>query len=211
MIIGLCGKKRSGKDTAAEYLCFAYKFTRYGLADPMKKAVKEIFLLSDDQLWGDLKEALDARYNTTARKLLQVFGTELFQYDIYKHIPELSVEPRKLWINRFVLWYRYKQGGIPIHFINSLNNEIMYNDAPLDVVISDVRFPHEVDVIREMGGIIVKIDRTCVDCTDCHASETEMDKIEPDYIIDNNGSIKDLEHNLDILIEGIKRNEKNSK
>jgi len=210
MIIGLCGKKHSGKDTAAKHLCLVYKYIRYGLADPMKFAIKEIFLLSDEQLWGDLKEVLDARYNTTARKILQVFGTELFQFDIYKHIPELSVEPRKLWINRFKLWYRYQQNGIPIHFVNSLNNEIMYTDTPLDVVISDVRFPHEVDVIREMGGIIVKINRNDVDLSDVHASETEMDEIEPDYVIDNNGSIKDLKHNLDILMEEIK-NEKNSK
>jgi len=210
MIIGISGKKRSGKDTAAEYLCFAYNFKRYGFADPMKKIVKEIFLLSDDQLWGDLKEALDARYNTTARKLLQIVGTELFQYDIYKHIPELSVEPRKLWVNRFVLWYRYQQGGIPIHSINSLNNEIMYNDTPLDVVISDVRFLHEVEEIRKLGGKIVRINRNSVDLNDGHASETEMDEIEPDYIINNNGSIKDLEHELNKLIEEL-RHEKNNK
>ena len=210
MIIGMTGKKRSGKDTAAEYLCFAYHFKRYGLADPMKEALKHIFFLSESQLYGDKKEAHDARYNTTARKLLQVFGTELFQYDIYNHIPEMleAIKPRELWINRFKLWYDYERGGIPIHLINELNNKIMVVDTPMDVVISDVRFPHEVNVIRAMGGIIIQINRNCVDCTDCHASETEMDKIEPDYIVDNNGSFKELEHELDLIIEGIKR-EKN--
>ena len=102
MIVGLVGKKRCGKDTVADHLVMSHNFIKYSLADPMKRAVQDIFLLSDEQLWGNQKESLDARYNTTARKILQVFGTELFQYDIYNHLPELAqkVPPRKIWINR---------------------------------------------------------------------------------------------------------------
>lgn len=206
MIIGLVGKKRSGKDTVADHLVRRHDFIKYSLADPMKKAVQEIFLLSDEQLWGDRKESLDARYNTTARKILQVFGTELFQYDIYKHIPEMKkkVPPRKLWINRFKLWYRWKQNSTPIHSLNALNEFTVGAELDIDVVISDVRFPHEVEEIKKLDGIIIRIYNELCKDLDKHPSETEMNDIKHDFMLFNNNAIKDLYKSIDKLIGDIR-------
>ena len=54
-----------------------------------------------------------------------------------------------------------------------------------NLIISDVRFQHEVDAILEKGGFIIKLDSPCLDS---HISESGIDKI-PDscfkYIFDN--------------------------
>jgi len=197
MIIGLVGTKRSGKDTVADYLCEKHSFVKYSLADPMKNAVKEIFLMSDEQLWGDKKEEIDPRYNTTPRKILQVFGTELFQYDIYKHIPELSIEPRKLWINRFVQWYNNKQ-SIEINKFGF--QDIFIRPQELrGVVISDVRFPHEADELRKLDAIIIRVVRYPLP-KDAHVSETEQINIETDIVIYNTGTIEKLYKNIDKIM-----------
>jgi len=188
MIIGLVGKKRSGKDTVADWLVKYAGFIKYSLADPMKKACKEIFLFSDEQLWGDKKEEIDEALGVTPRKILQVFGTELFQYDIYKHIPELAnkIPPRKLWINRFVRWYkRNEHSKWTYNFVTKMERYCF------DVVISDVRFPHEAEEIKKLNGMIIRIERDLPN-VDKHASETEMEDIKEDFKILNDGTIDDL-------------------
>ena len=44
MIIGLAGKKGSGKDTIAEYLCAQYGFINYGFGDPIKEIGRIMFI-----------------------------------------------------------------------------------------------------------------------------------------------------------------------
>ena len=54
MIIGLGFKARSGKDCVADYLVGKYGFQKLSFADSLKGACKEIFHLSDEQLYGNL-------------------------------------------------------------------------------------------------------------------------------------------------------------
>ena len=56
MIIGLSGKKRSGKDTVAEYLCAHYGFINYGFGDPIKEIARIMFQFTDEQLYGNQKD-----------------------------------------------------------------------------------------------------------------------------------------------------------
>jgi hypothetical protein len=56
------GQTRAGKDTTADYLQKEHRFVRIGLADPMKRFLKEIFDFSDAQLWGKDREKPDPRY-----------------------------------------------------------------------------------------------------------------------------------------------------
>ena len=196
MLIGLIGKKQSGKDTVAKFLGVKYGYQQYSLANPMKLACRHIFLMSDEQLWGDQKEEVDMRYNTTPRKILQVIGTELFQYDIYKHIPEMKagVALRMLWINRFKLWYtRQIDPNLPIQQRHSNN-----------VVVSDVRFPHEAKAIKKLGGILVKILRPSgADLMDQHASEQEQDEIVFDYLVINDETIRELHIEVEKTLGGL--------
>jgi hypothetical protein len=61
-IVAIMGSARAGKDTTAEYLVKNHRFTRIGLADPMKRFCKEVFAFTDEQLYGDLRDEPDGRY-----------------------------------------------------------------------------------------------------------------------------------------------------
>lgn len=184
MLIGIIGKKGSGKDTTADYLISKYNFIKKSFADPLKKACKELFLLSDEQLYGKEKEIPDNRwYNCTPRIMLQYVGTDLLRDQLNIIMPELN---KNIFINHFKLWY---------------NKEKDFNKY---IVIPDVRFINEMETIRELNGIIIKIERNNNN-DDMHISEKEMEQITLfDYIIDNNGTKNDLYKKIDSLIMELK-------
>lgn len=186
MIVGLVGKKRSGKTTAAEVFQ-NYMYSKVSLAEGIKEATKSIFLLNDEQVYGEKKEEIVPYLNTTPRKLMQVVGTELFQYDIYEYIPELeeAIPKRELWIRMFEQKYEM--------YVRK------YRKTP-KIVIDDVRFMHEVNVLRSMGAVIIKIIRPGLESKDTHASELEVGEIEPNYKIINGGTIRQLKNKIVNLI-----------
>src|SRR5579863_3132559 len=53
VIIGITGRKRSGKDTVGNYLVEHYGFVKVSFADTLKEACKIIFGFSDEQVYGD--------------------------------------------------------------------------------------------------------------------------------------------------------------
>jgi len=177
VLIGICGQKGVGKDTLADYVIENYKFTQYAFAYPLKKLIKELFDLSDEQLYGSLKETIDIRWNTTPRKLMQYIGTELFRNQLKNLIPELNFD--NLWIRKFDDWYSKQTGNI---------------------VVADVRFTDEMDVIKKNGGIIIKIDRS-LNYTDDHSSEQFFQTVCPDYILNNNTSKEDLYSQIDDILK----------
>lgn len=162
MLIGLVGQKRVGKDLCADYLIKHFGFTKTHFADPLKEAVRHIFDLNDEQLYGNHKEIVDIRWNKSPRELFQLFGT-----DIMRNImsPMLGLG-NEIWVHRFKVWYeKHKK-----------NN----------VVIADVRFPSEASEIKQMGGILIRIDgRKRTTPHDYHVSEQLVYQIPVDYIIKN--------------------------
>lgn len=71
-----------------------------------------------------------------------------------------------------------------------------------DFVITDVRFMNEVDAIRKCGGIVVRITRDDEIRDDVHASETELDNLEFDYVVKSvKGDYNSLYKQLDDIVE----------
>ena len=77
-LVGLSGKKRSGKDTLGDVFA-QHGYQKYALADPIKDAAQTIFNFSDAQLNGDRKEEEDPYWNRTPREVMQHFGTDAFR------------------------------------------------------------------------------------------------------------------------------------
>lgn len=187
MIIGIIGNKNSGKDTIGEYLCEKFGYTRYAFGDPVKQVCKTIFSLSDEQLNDrKLKEEIDTRWGVSPRQMFQRIGTEFAQFELFKLFPEIKqkLKYRELWVDIFEKWYS-----------NPENNNKR-------IVITDVRFKHEAKKIKDMGGIILKVNRNNT-INDNHISELELNQIPKDLIdnkIDNNYTIEDLYSQIDIII-----------
>lgn len=216
ILIGLVAPKQSGKDTAANYLCSAYSFSKYNFADPLKNAIGDIFGFSYEQLHGKEKEVIDPFWKVTPRELFQKIGTELFQYHLPNEVEEFKDFGRLFWVKCFERWYLNKEKDYDFartHWSNGAF-ESMLKDLPTNifdttkpnfrVIVSDVRFLHEANKIKEMGGILIKINRSGEKNEySNHTSETELNEIFCDYTLENNGYLVDLYEELDKIIKNL--------
>ena len=176
MIIGFKGYKRSGKTTAANYLCSEHKFKMANFKDGL---IAEMI----DNL-PDTLNALCLEYSLQInqlfekkphimRTLMQNYGTDLRR----KENPNYWVE----------IWQKT---------VANLDGH---------VVVDDVRFTNEADAIRLAGGIIVHIHNTDIEPTDAHVSENEAKEIEPDFTITcANGDIECINKNIESMLEDLK-------
>lgn len=74
-------------------------------------------------------------------------------------------------------------------WINALMSS--YHEERSKWIITDLRFPNELDCILAHGGITVRVTRPST-IPPVHDSETALDKQKFDYYINNTGSIEDL-------------------
>jgi hypothetical protein len=184
-IIGVTGKKFNGKDTLGNYLS-KYNYKRMAFADPLKQVIKNIFDFNDEQLYGENKEKIDDFWKISPRSAMQFIGTDLFRHQMNKLIPEIGDE----------IWIKVVKRQIENIWKNNPNQKI---------VITDVRFPNECNLIRELGGIIIRVKRKIEDIhTDSdfiivHESETYINALKVDYDFDNNKTKIDLYKQFDDL------------
>ena len=180
MIIGIAGHARHGKDTTADFIVKHFGFTKRALADPMKDACRVIFpTWTDEHLYGDLKDKVDPEYGISPRHALQSIGTQWGQWELGKYDDFANVTGRKLWVNALL------------------------SRATGDVVISDVRFPHEAEAIRDRGGFIIMIRRTGWPVDMTHESERGVEDIRPDFVIRNGSTLDDLEEETVEMVKEI--------
>ena len=169
MIIGIAGHARHGKDSTADIIVKHFGYEKRSLADPMKNALRVIFpTWGDEHLYGDLKDRVDPDYGISPRHALQSIGTQWGQWELSKYDSFKDVTGRRLWVNALLV------------------------GCPEKVVVSDVRFTHEAEGIRERGGIIIMVKRPYpVDLS--HESERGVEEIKPNFTINNYGTLLDLE------------------
>jgi len=183
-VVGLLGRKRHGKDTIADYLSAKYGYEKYSFANPIKRGCMELFGFTEEQVFGDLKDEIDPLWGCTPRLILQVLGTELLQYDVQQYIPSFKEQiGRKIWVKSFNRYYS--------------------NNPDKNVSIADVRFIHESEEIKALGGIIIKVVRPGMPDGDFHASEVEIDQMEYDHLIINDGSLESLYSKIDAIMNGV--------
>ena len=168
MLIGLCGLKNSGKSTISKFLVQHYNFNEFAFADSLKRACIEIFGLTNEQVFGSFqdKETIDDYWNVSPRVIMQTLGTLV--RNLSKIIPNLN----HVWIRK-------------------IHKKIIELPKNTNIVISDVRYNDEAEMIKKLGGIVIKIERKKInDQKDCHESENQQ--IISDFIIYNNSSIENL-------------------
>ena len=141
MIIGVCGLIGAGKDTIADYLVNIHQFRRESFANTLKDAVGAVF--------GWDRELLEGRTKHSRAWREQVdpwWATRL-------GIPDLT--PR--WVLQYWGTEVVRQGFHDDTWIASLENKLRKTTD--DVVISDCRFPNEIDAIKRAGGVVIRVHR----------------------------------------------------
>jgi len=174
MIIGFTGRKYHGKDTAAKRL-IKNGYTPMSFAEPIKEIAKMLFGFSENQMNGNQKEDIDSRWNISPREALQFIGTELFREQIQRLLPDIGSD----------FWVKSLENRIP---------------KDTNIVITDVRFPNEVDMIHRLGGKIIRVKRDIVENQGSHISEMLIDTLDADHDIENNGTIEELHDKVNVIL-----------
>jgi hypothetical protein len=186
MIIGICGKAGSGKDTTADFLVKNHGFVKVAFADVLKRIVREDFDFSDEQLFGpsqyrnepdmryprpfteeEKQKAVDALKSENALSLMAEYPLTKFLTPRHA-LQQLGTEWGRacypnVWVDYALrVAARLAKGGYAYDawrglFPVSVVEGVMYPKT--DVVISDVRFKNEVDAIKAAGGQVWRIER----------------------------------------------------
>ncbi len=183
MLLGLSGKKESGKNTAAKFIAKKYskniEVEEVSFAKKLKESAAACFGIPRNEAleWcdqlkqtdnsvlasfpGDFPNAL-----VSGREFLQNYGTEAHR-DIFG---------ADFWIN----------AALPVDFAH--NRKI--------VCVTDVRFENEAERIKDCGGYVIQILREDQSSQDSHASEQPLNMNLIDLIIQNNGTLDDFKSNV---------------
>ncbi len=203
MIIGVCGFIGSGKDTVADYLVNFHEFRRESFASTLKDAVAAVFGWDRTMLEGRTAEAREWR------EQVDPWWAERLA------MPTLT--PR--WVLQY---WGTEVGRRSFHddiWIASLENKL--RNSKDSIVVSDCRFPNEIDSIKQLGGKIIWVQRgelpswydlaleankgsnialNSLKASKIHASEWSWIGHEFDAILDNNGTIEELYRQIKNLL-----------
>ena len=193
LLVGLMGRKRSGKDTFARVLLDEHGFQRVSYADPLREAALRLDpIVGRPGYRGHLAPTRDVRLSEVVgelgwelakdlvpevRAVLQRLGTDV----VRTMAPDLWVDQAMQRVDALREPIAYAWGG-----------RVIAGEYP--VVLTDVRFPNEADAIRDRGGLLLRVvrPRHVVDL-DAHPSETALDDYPEDAVIANEGTVEELE------------------
>lgn len=200
MIIGILGKKQSGKDTVGSIIQYLSTnpsgkmhsktinfeaFCKYAnstqrkncnweikkFADNVVKSYKLIKGVDFHKLSKEDKEKERYLFIEYAQACKKIFGEDVWVNSLMKD-----------YLSTFNSW-------------NSKNYKGSYVDSSGETypnwIITDVRFSNEIKVIDNKGFTIRVVKDIEVQGFE-HISETSLDEFIPNYTIDNNGTIKEL-------------------
>jgi hypothetical protein len=202
MLIGFAGKAASGKTTAAHFL----KNILPGetLIIPMAMVLRD-----------EVEDFL--RRSGAAEHVPLVYGSQedkvrVFQVDTARALtacPDWAhflVEHRDLQdqpghsavtVRRLLQWWgtEYRRAQDPDYWTKAWGRKVeQYDLSRVHILVDDVRFMNELQVIRAHGGLIVKIERPGFLGANSHASETSLDDFsEWDAIVVNDGTLAAFE------------------
>lgn len=169
-LIGLVGKARSGKDTAASHLVKRYGLTQYAFADPLKTMLESVF---GDRFRCDDRETPIWWLGKSPRELMQTLGTEWGRNCVHPDLWVLLAE------QEFSLCKARGSAGL---------------------VISDVRFDNEAEMIIRQGGVLIEIYRPDAERVNQHISEKGISASIQRIMVGNTGTTADLFDLIDSVI-----------
>ncbi|MEV5319155.1 hypothetical protein AB0K92_16120 [Streptomyces sp. NPDC052687] len=179
MNIGIIGRARVGKDTAGKWFVDERGYRRVAFADALKEAAWKVNPWISVDAWPTFPRRLADKVAgpnswerakddyPEVRRILQELGAAMRAVD-----PDIWIRP-------------------------VLAQAIQANDAGTPVVVTDVRYPNEVDALKRAGFRLIHIDRPGVPQLD-HESE----RLGPEaahYLVQNDGSLYDLYARIEVV------------
>lgn len=178
VIIGITGKKGSGKDTVAEFINGVCRdqieqVAFVAFADPVREVCQTALGLTHNQLTRrDLKEEKVRGKLYSPREAMQKVGTDMFRATFGEDI----------WVN------------IARDTIMSYYGDYKY------IVVTDVRFDNEAQMVKNLGGEIWHVCRDKNPLIDSHISESGIDAKYIDQLVTNDGTLEELKSKVEDLL-----------
>lgn len=171
IIVAFYGYKTSGKDTAAESLVTRLYMTmqnplilRRNFADPVKSICRTLFGLTSEEMNDQaLKEKVLDRW----------------PYQSPRHIMQhfATDYARKFYPD---IWVQHWERGLA-----ACNADF--------IILTDLRFPNEYDILKKRGAVIVEVDRPGIVKNDTHESESYYKTFKPHVLLCNDGTKEQLQ------------------
>jgi len=158
-LVGLVGKSGVGKSTIANQLASNNDFRIVPFAKPLKRALQVLTGLPYNNFTDPiLKEKKIGGLNDSPRTLMQKFGTDFVRHQV----------STDFWI------WRMKRYIADTH--------------DLFMVIDDIRFRNEADMVKEFGGCVIHLKRDFEPLTKCtsHSSEKGVKIFIDEYTVNGN-------------------------
>lgn len=176
-LIGLTGYAGTGKDTVRHILELR-GYVGMAFAEPIRGMLRELLSSNgiDDSYMTerDRKEVIIPALGVSYRHLAQTLGTE---------------------------WGRSLAPDFWLRIAGAFMDDVAWDNKGCPFVVSDVRFANEAAWVKERGGVIWRIERQQANPVRQHISETDMDAIECDQVIFNEGTLDELESLVDCALE----------
>jgi hypothetical protein len=222
-IIGLSAQLQNGKDTVAALILKltsdenkSTKWSTRRFAGKLKEMTAIVLGCSVDQLedinfknkplsedwrrWYFTHYKLKTESNPEGR-VSPYFSNENDALDYKSKLDEQvngSIMVNELLTPRLILQLLGTEGGRdvihPNIWVNATLGDLTENDFS---IITDTRFPNEVQGIKRKKGIVVRITRPSIVSTSTHPSETSLNNYTDwDYVIVNDGTMEELEEKV---------------
>lgn len=187
MLVGLIGKARAGKDTAAAILVEEFGFTRFAFADALKDAFAEYHGIP--RCWCD---GIEEDGTPLDRERVPAF----FEPDIFSMSSPVTIRQG---LQRFGMAMREQFGED--FWVDRLAERLFGHPTAERFVITDVRFDNEVAFVRGAfvnGGTVLGVDRPDAEPVAAHASEELADRLYDiaDTMILNDGPLEQFQHRV---------------
>jgi len=172
----------SGKSTVAERLMANHGFVLVKFAGPLKAMTRTLLSeLGEDaetverRVEGDRKETVVPALQQTTRHVMQCLGTEFGRVCLHENV---WADITRAKVERLLA-------------------------AGKSVVIDDLRYLNELEALRWIGVVPVRVERHSARVTSTHSSEGELDH-EPMITLPNNDTIERLHQATDVLVHSLK-------
>ena len=178
-IIAFSGKATSGKTAAAlllgKYVMYEGTiFRKISVADSLRRMTTDWFPLNIEDLKNRKTEIINlGGRELTIRQVMIELGCKMREIN-----PDI-------WVDN--MWKDVE--------LQSQTSSFHAEPPEILITIDDIRFPNEYELLKEKGAILIRIERPGVDLID-DISETSLDNHEFDHVIQNDGTLDDLSHNI---------------
>lgn len=210
-VVGIAGRKRSGKDTVALILEEEYGFKRLALANPLKECLSTFLGVSEPIDKESLVSFSVSQEDLREMSHLLRLEAPLFIERFREHMREWCGQ------NCYTLPYRKLIQTVGTDICRALDEQVWIRRTMYEItmnkkyggrnkfVVSDIRFDNEAEFIHNLLGSV-----WCVTSTrgkdDTHSSEKGVDKKYISCIIANNGTLEELREGVKRVYKQTRRN-----